>query len=410
MPTPKFLIVTTVPETLITILKNQPKFLATALAERVAVELVTSPGAECSAIEQIEGLPVHPVHMVRGISPLKDLLSLLSMIRLLLRIKPSMVHSYTAKAGLITMLAAWICRVPVRIHTFTGLVFPTQTGMKQIILIWTDRLTCACASTIIPEGQGVKDDLMRFSITRKPLNLIGHGNIAGVDTVHFHRPAENVPEQSRDLARKLGLSGQEFIFCFVGRLNRDKGIAELLEAFGTLPEYTRLILIGALDLTAPICEQDQLIINQHKRIHALGFFTDIRPALHLANVLVLPSYREGFPNAVLQAGAMELPVIATDINGCNEVVKPSMNGWLVPPRSAGALHDAMRTALDTPPLMRRRMGVLARQRIVQRFEQKQHWRNMANFYTERLSSLQENTVQGGYSGREQEQKKLLNRL
>lgn len=387
MRTSKLLIVTTVPETLITILRHQPRFLAMALAKTVDVELVTSPGPDCIGITKTEGLTVHTVRMARGISLVSDLLSLWAMIRLLLRVRPGMVHSYTAKAGLITMLAAWICRVPVRIHTFTGLVFPTQTGMKQKLLIWMDRLTCACATKIVPEGQGVKNDLLRFDITRKPLNLIGYGNIAGVDTSHFHRRADNIEEQSRDLACRLGLSRRDFVFCFVGRLNRDKGIAELLEAFATLPEHTHLVLIGALDITAPISEHDQLVIQDHTRIHALGFLSDIRPALHLANVLVLPSYREGFPNAVLQAGAMELPVIATDINGCNEAIEPGANGWLVPPRSSSALHEAMRAALDTPPLVRRQMGVLARQRITQRFERKQHWQNMANFYTQMTGSV-----------------------
>jgi glycosyltransferase involved in cell wall biosynthesis len=387
MPILKLLIVTTVPETLVTILRQQPRFLSMALAKRLDVELVTSPGPDCKGIEQAEGVTVHNVRMARGISPVADLLSLFAMIRLLLRIRPGIVHSYTSKAGLITMLAAWMCRVPVRIHTFTGLIFPTQTGLKRKLLIWMDRLNCACATTIVPESQGVKNDLQRFGITHKPLNLIGYGNIAGVNTTYFHRHADNTAEQSRHLARRLHLTGDEFVFCFVGRLNRDKGIAELLEAFVTLPEHTRLILLGALDVTAPIREQDQRIIEQHKRIDALGFLPDIRPALQLANVLVLPSYREGFPNVVLQAGAMELPVIATDISGSNEAIEPGLNGWLVPPRSVSALHAAMLAALDTPPPERRQMGAFARKRVIQRFEQKEHWKNMAYFYTRMLDSV-----------------------
>lgn len=387
----KFLIVTTVPETLATILKHQPGFLAKSFGGATAVELVTSPGPVCVEITETEGVPVHNVRMARGIAPLKDFLSVLSMIRLMLRVKPDIVHSYTEKAGMIAMLAAWLCRVPIRIHTFTGLVFPTQTGLKRQLLIWIDRLICACASQVVPEGLGVKNDLQQFGITRKPLNMIGHGNIAGVDTAYFDRHAEGVEAQSRSLAGQLQLSGHEFIFCFVGRLNRDKGILELLEAFETLPAHARLVLIGALDVSAPISKHEQRIIERHERIHALGFLSDIRPVLHLADAFVLPSYREGFPNTVLQAGAMELPVIATDINGCNEVIEPGMNGWLVPPRSARALNEAMRAALEAPPATLVQMGVHGRQRVIQRFERTQHWRNLMTFYNETLSPLRERT-------------------
>ncbi|WP_442592948.1 glycosyltransferase family 4 protein [Parapusillimonas sp. JC17] len=380
----KFLIVTTAPETLATILKHQPGYLARALAKTTAVELVTSPGPICHDIAQTERVPVHNVRMVRGMAPLADLISVLSMIRLLMQVRPAIVHSYTPKAGLVTMLAAWLCRVPVRIHTFTGLVFPTQTGLKQKILIWVDRVICACANQVVPEGNGVKNDLQRFGITAKPLGLIGHGNIAGVDTCHFDRHADCAQDASRVLADQLQICTREFVFCFAGRLNRDKGISELLAAFTALPEHARLILVGGLDLSAPISKRDQLIIQQHKRIHSLGFLADIRPALHLANVLVLPSYREGFPNVLLQAGAMELPVIATDINGCNEAIEPGVNGWLVRPRSSSALHEAMRTALSTPPAVRQQMGAQARLRVMQRFEQKQHWENMLRFYTRLL--------------------------
>lgn len=387
--TRKLLIVTTVPETLITILKHQPAFLAESLAGRAALELVTSPSPECMQISQTEGVPIHNVRMARGIAPAADLVSVFAMIRLLLRIRPHIVHSYTAKAGMVAMLAAWLCRVPVRIHTFTGLVFPTQTGLKQKLLVWVDRLICACASQVVPEGQGIKNDLQRYGITEKPLNMIGYGNIAGVDTGYFSPHAAHINKESRKLAERLELTGSEFIFCYIGRLNRDKGITELLAAFAMLPDHVRLVLVGALDFSAPISERDRLAIEQHKRIHALGFFADIRPAMRLADVLVLPSYREGFPNVVLQAGAMELPVIATDINGCNEAIEPGVNGWLVRPRSSSALHEAMRAALGTPPDVRQRMGMQARQRIMQRFEQKRHWENMLRFYTGMLRPTEE---------------------
>lgn len=380
MTAPKLLIVTTTGETLATILTRQPAFLS----QLMDVELATSPGPDHEDIRLREKVPLHSVPMARGITPFRDLMSLIRMILLLCQVRPDIVHSYTPKAGLITMLASWFCRVPVRIHTFTGLIFPTQKGWKQKLLIWADRLVCACATRVVPEGQGVRRDLERWRITSKPLEVIGHGNIAGVDTSHFSIDAPGVQLEARKLARTLKLPSNAFVYCFVGRLNRDKGIAELLESFKQLPETAHLILVGSLDETAPIGVLQQAFIEEHPRVHALGFVRDVRPAMYLCDVFILPSYREGFPNAVLQAGAMQRPVVATDINGSNEIVVPGVTGWLVPPRQTASLRKAMEAAMHSPRTLLDDMGVRARTVVAQHFEQRQHWQRMADFYRHEL--------------------------
>lgn len=375
-------IVTTVPDTMFSILGGQPGYLSNFFD----IVLVTSPGPLVSKIEQREGLDVTIVPMERGINPLKDLLSIFNMWRVLRKERPDIVHSYTPKAGLVAMLSAWLCRVPLRVHTFTGLIFPTATGLKQRILIWVDRLICASATHIVPEGLGVQKDLERYRITRKPLKVIGHGNIAGVDTSHFDPDFEDAHERVNGLREQLSLEPQATVFCFVGRLNRDKGISELYEAFSRLPENVSLLLVGGIDASAPISKELQERLESDERIHLLGFMDDIRPALGLADVLVLPSYREGFPNVVLQAGAMELPVIASDISGCNEVIQPGMNGWLVPARDAKSLRTAMEEAIHTPTSLRMQMGMKARERVQLCFERRQHWNRMVSFYQNLLSS------------------------
>ncbi|MFS4551560.1 glycosyltransferase family 4 protein [Comamonas resistens] len=377
----KIVLVTTVPDTLASILIGQPNYLA----KHFDVSLVTSPGSLVERVEQNEGLSVRTVPMERGINPFKDLISIWHMWRTLHRLRPDIVHSYTPKAGLVTMVSAWLCGVPVRVHTFTGLIFPTATGVKQKILIWVDRLICACATHVVPEGLGVQHDLESYRITGKPLKVIGHGNIAGVDTEHFSPEAVGVRAAAAELRARLKLEPQAMVFCFVGRLNKDKGVVELCAAFDALPEQAHLLLAGGLDHSAPISDDLQKKIKNHPRIHALGFMEDIRPALHLANVLVLPSYREGFPNVVLQAGSMALPVISTDINGCNEIIEPGFNGWLVPPRDAKALMVAMQEAMQTPSSSRKEMGTSARSRVQQWFEQRQHWERMKLFYQGLLS-------------------------
>lgn len=370
------LIATTVPDTLATILKGQPRYLAT----HFNVALASSPGEFVSHVALNEGLEIHTVPMSRGINPVSDLVSVVRMVRLLRKVQPKLVHSYTPKAGLVMMLAAYLCRVPVRVHTFTGLIFPTSRGFKQKLLIWIDRLICACATHIVPEGLGVKKDLEAYRITSKPLHVIGHGNIAGVETAYFSPMATGVGDAASELKTKLGIPDDAFVFCFVGRLNRDKGLVELMQAFSVLPGSAHLVLVGGLDHSAPIDQATLTAIESNPRVHQMGFLSDIRPVLYLADILVLPSYREGFPNVVLQAGAMELPVIATDINGCNEVIEPEFNGWLVPPRDAQNLATAMKQAMQTPADVRLEMGKRARSRIQERFERQQHWERMVEFY------------------------------
>lgn len=378
------MLVTTVPETLATILRHQPRYLA----EHFDVALISSGGDLIAQVGENEGLIVHPVPMARGISVLNDFVSVIRMVLVLRKVRPALVHSYTSKAGLVTMLAAWLCRVPVRVHTFTGLMFPTSQGFKKNILIWVDRLICACATHIMPEGQGVKKDLEHFRITRKPLRVIGHGNIAGVDTAYFSPMALGVDAAASALRARLAIGAETVVFCFMGRLNKDKGLTELMQAFATLPPAAHLMLVGGVDQTAPVSADVLAAIDAHPRVHALGFLSDVRPPLRAADVLVLPSYREGFPNAVLQAGAMALPVIASDINGCNEVIEPGFNGWLVPPRDAPALQMAMLEAMEASASARKEMGQRARERIQQRFEQQQHWERMVEFYQGLLGAPQ----------------------
>jgi len=311
--------------------------------------------------------------MNRGISPFRDLASIYRMWKVLRRVKPDVVHSYTPKAGLVTMLAAFLAGVRVRVHTFTGLLFPTSVGFKRKLLVAIDRLICAAATTVVPEGEGVAADLKADRITSKPLRLIGNGNIAGVDIQYF-RPDACIPLQH-------GGSGS-FTFCFVGRLNRDKGLQELVSAFTSLEGGATLLLVGELDATAPVDEVTLDHIRTDPRIQTTGFLEDIRPALEACDVLILPSYREGFPNVVLQAGAMGKPVIASDINGCNEVIENDFNGWLVPPRDASALAERMTHVMSLPPDERAKLGTNARARIVDRYEQTAYRRKLLEFYRE----------------------------
>ena len=351
------------------------------LANTYDVVAVSTPDDELREMAQREGIRVIGVPMRRPIAPLRDIVSLWCLIRVFRRERPTMVHSITPKAGLLSMIAAWICHVPVRLHTFTGLVFPTATGLKQRILMLTDRITCACATHIVPEGEGVKADLINYNITRKPLQVLGYGNVRGIDLNHYRRSPE-VMTAAQSISRS-----DVFTFVFVGRVVRDKGINELVEAFVRLHQAipaTRLILVGRFeDNLDPVSGKTKQAIERCDAIEAVGSQSDVRPWLAAADALVFPSYREGFPNVVLEAGALDLPSIVTDINGSREIIVHGQNGVIVPPRDARALLQAMTQFVQNPQATQA-MAANARKMIASRFEKSFVEQCLIDYYKEIL--------------------------
>lgn len=347
------------------------------------VVAVSSPGDRLDTLAAREGVRTVAVPMERHISPLKDIKSLWRLVRVFRRERPAMVHSMTPKAGLLSMMAAWICRVPVRLHTFTGLVFPTATGLTQKILVFTDRLTCACATHIVPEGEGVRNDLTSYRITAKPLKVLGHGNVRGIDLERFDPSLPEVMDSAAKI-RKEGV----FTFIFIGRLVRDKGINELVSAFTELNREipaTRLILVGEQEPELdPLSPETLENISGCASIEAVGRQNDVRPWLAASDALAFPSYREGFPNVVIEAGAMGLPSIVTEINGSREIVSHGVNGVIIPPRDRDALLAAMRNMIgqreDTA-----KMATAARPMVAGRFEQSFVRKCLKDYYKEILN-------------------------
>lgn len=347
------------------------------------VVAVSSPGEALDEIHAREGVKTYAVKMERRISPFKDLISLWGLIKVFHKEKPDLVHSITPKAGLLCMMAAWITRVPVRLHTFTGLVFPTAKGLKQKLLITTDRLTCACATHIVPEGQGVKRDLENYRITKKPLKVLGYGNIRGIDLERFD---PELPEIKTEAAKilKPGI----FTFIFIGRLVGDKGINELVEAFSKLnaryPEI-RLILVGNKEQNLdPLKPETLREIERNPAIEAVGSQADVRPWLLASDALVFPSYREGFPNVVIEAGAMGLPSIVTDINGSREIIIDGENGLIIPSKNTDALYRAMELFINDDDKVKK-LGSQARPLIARRYDYRYIRNCLKNYYKKILN-------------------------
>lgn len=337
---------------------------------------VTSPGPELDRLRDEDGFHSIEVKMERHISIMNDIKSLWNMIKVFRKERPYVVHSMTPKAGMICMLAAWITRVPRRVHTFTGLVWPTATGLRRRILMLTDRLTCACATHIIPEGKGVMNDLQNGCITHKPMKVLGYGNVMGVDM-----------EQFNPLRFTVRKNSEQFTFVFVGRIVGDKGINELVEAFTRLHrqyDNVRLVLVGKYENELdPVSETTRKIIDTNSAINACGpkYGDDLLQMYVDADCFVMPSYREGFPNTVLEAGAMGLPSIVTDINGSREIIENEKNGLIVPSKDANALYKAMeRMLMDNA--VRAMMRNNARPMIASRFERNFVQKCQIDFYKE----------------------------
>lgn len=352
----------TIPGSLYTFAKQQ----LIMLSKEYEVIAVSSPGKRLEQIRDECGIRVIGVPIKRHVSLYSDVISLFRLIRVLNKEKPDVIHSMTPKAGLLSMLAGKITGVPVRVHTFTGLVFPTSYGLKRKILMLTDKITCACATYINPEGFGVKKDLERFNITKKPLCVIANGNVRGVDMKWYSR-TEQVVLKAKDLRVE-----DKVTFCFIGRIVKDKGINELVWAFSQLnKEYnnTRLILIGVLeDKLDPIKPEIYSEIMNNKSINYVGPQNDVRPWLAASDIYVFPSYREGMPNSLLEAGAMGLPSIVTNINGNNEIIVDGENGEIIPARNQDALYNKMREWVNNKEKVSRMAGN-ARRMIGERYSQ-----------------------------------------
>lgn len=350
------------------------------LKTKYELQLLCSPGENIDRICREYEIEGHRIYMFRRMSPLKDIKSLFQFVRLFYNEKPYMVHSMTPKAGLLCMLAAWLTGVPRRVHTFTGLVWPTALGLSRRVLMLTDWLTCACATHVIPEGQGVLNDLQQH-ITKKPMRVLGYGNVRGVDMMKFSRRPE-IMEQAKVL-KKEGI----FTFVFVGRIVGDKGINELVAAFCKLNRKyseTRLFLVGKYEADLdPVKAETLNAIHTNSAIEAVGpkFSDDLLAYYAASDCFVFPSYREGFPNTVMEAGAMGLPSIVTDINGSREIITDGKNGMVIPSKNADALYVAMEQMLINRE-QTKRLADNAREMISCRFEQNFVCKCLYDFYDE----------------------------
>ncbi len=366
----KLIRITTVPISLKILLRGQLRFMN---GQNFDVLGVSSVGEELDEIRVDEGISVHALNMTRKISPLKDLKSLWKFYRLCKKEKPDIVHSHTPKAGIIGMFGARLAGVPIRLHTVAGMPLMEAKGTKRRILDWVEKITYAFATKVYPNSMGLHDFILHNGyVSKDKLKIIGNGSSNGINTEFFSR-AQIESHKMQSLKLSLGIKDRDFIFIFVGRLVGDKGINELISAFkqSKLPDV-KLLLVGAPETFDPLSEVILNEIHINPNIIAVGFQRDVRPYFAISDALVFPSYREGFPNVVMQAGAMELPAIVSDINGCNEIIIEGKNGTIIPVKNVDAIKEAMEIMVrDRERYFQ--MKANARKMITERYEQQVVW-------------------------------------
>lgn len=378
MVSKKLIRITTIPGSLRGLLKGQLKFMS---QNGFNVIGVSSSGTALDDVKNNEGVRTVAIEMTRTISPLRDLQSLLKLIIFLSKEKPQIVHTHTPKAGLLGMIASKIVGVPHRLHTVAGMPLLVATGYKRKLLNIIEKLTYFCATKVYPNSFGLEKIILENKFTSVgKLKVLGKGSSNGIDTSLFD-PYSFSSNQKESLRSSIGIKSDDFVFIFVGRLVGDKGVNELVKAFSNIISINaKLLLVGSFENSLdPLGAETLSIINKNPNIIHVGYQQDVIPFFAISNVLVFPSYREGFPNVVMQAAAMQLNSIVTDINGCNEIIKEGENGWIVPVKNVEKLYDRMLWCVENKDHSSN-MGKQGRDAMKMNYERTYVWNEILDEY------------------------------
>jgi len=366
---PKLIRITTAPISLNVLLPGQMKYMR---EHGFDVIMVSSDGPELATVIANEGCAHHIVPMTRRMTPLGDLRCLWKLYRYFRKEKPDIVHSHTPKAGLLAMLAAKMAGIKIRIHTVAGLRFVTTKGFSRRILVFMEKLTGKAATHVWPNSFSMADYIREHKLVKaSKLEVIGRGSSNGIKLSRYSR--SELQEDKLDETKKLiNYDPALTYFVSVGRIVHDKGVDELVDAFLPLYEQNnllRLVLVGAFeDEVDPVSERARELITSHPGIIMAGWSNAVEYFMVLADCLVHPSHREGFPNVLLQAGAMECPIICSRIDGNIDIVKHEETGLVFNVKDAGQLRQCMQYLLDHPEESRQ-WTVTLRKQIEDYFDQ-----------------------------------------
>ncbi|WP_447978420.1 glycosyltransferase [Candidatus Nitrospira bockiana] len=381
-PRPKLLVGITDPQSSI-LLRGQLAYLA---QKGFQVRLLCSPGAMVRRLASDEQVNLTEIPMAREIRPAHDLAALWKILRVLRKERPWLVSAGTPKAGFLVALAAWFCRTPVRVYVLRGLRFETERGVRRGVLWLTERITCRVSTHILCNSHSLMRRAVEVGVFAKGRGtVLRAGSSNGVDTRRF-RMTRAKREEGTHLRRTYGIGHDELVIGFVGRLVPDKGLLELAHAWRQLRVQfpgLHLFVLGAQETHSPLASDVHTMLHRDGRVHLAGHRDDPSPFYACMDLLVLPSYREGFPNVILEAASMGIPAVATDVPGCVDAVEDGVTGALIPVRDAAALERTIRKYLENPYL-RRRHGHQARRRVRRDFRRELIWEDLHSLFVKLL--------------------------
>ncbi|RYY56911.1 MAG: glycosyltransferase family 1 protein [Chitinophagaceae bacterium] len=346
------------------LLKGQMEYLS----RYFEIISLSDPDQYLDTVARREGNRIIGVPMAREISPAKDLSSVFRLKRVFKKERPDIIHTSTPKAGLLAMIAGKWTGVPVRMLTPTGFRFVGLTGFKRRLVFFFEKLPFRFATHIFPESQGVINTIRKYRMTSKPLVLIGSGSVNGVNLGIFS-PSAIDPARLDLLKKEIAFDPSYNYLLFVGRIVKDKGIGELAEALEQVGGKNKLVILGPFEAGDPVSPSVIQGISENPDIIHVNWTDEVQYYMALSTLLVHPSYREGLPNVLLQAGAMGCPIICTAIEGNMDIVEDGVTGLLFEPRNTASLVSTLGDALENPGRMKA-LAVELRKRIETRFDQR----------------------------------------
>lgn len=353
------------------------------------VSVIASPDADFEPMLAELSVRGHGIKMIRGFSPWMDLQALMGLWRLFRRERPDIVCGHTPKGGFLSMLAGWLARVPVRVYHLHGLRFETERGLRRRVLMLTERLAGVLAHRVIAVSESVREQAIRYGICSKDkITVLGHGSINGVDAEKRFNPINVDPRVRERLCQQYDIPQDAVIVGFIGRITKDKGIVELVQAWKTISESmpeAHLVVVGEFEPDNRIPSDVLETLKSGRRIHLLGRVNNMPEIYRLVDVVVLPTHREGLPQVILEASAMELPVVTTDATGARDAVVHGQTGLIVPVGDMRALARAILTYLSDPDL-RSQHGRAGRARVLEYFRPEEVWRALLTEYARLLKN------------------------
>ena len=385
---PKLIRITTAPLSMKYLLTGQMRYMKD---QGFDVIMISSEGQEWPDIISKEGCEHEVIHMTRKITPLTDLASFWKLYRFIRKQKPDIVHSHTPKAGLLAMVAAKLAGVKIRIHTIAGLRFVTSSGLTRGLLIRMEKLTASAATHVWPNSFSLLTYIRDHGLaSQKKLEVIGLGSSNGINLTRFSPQALH-PDKIKKIKEQINYNDNFIYLLCVGRIVKDKGIGELTKAFQRAYECNdklRLVLVGTFeDEVDPVGDDVRQLLNSHPGIILTGWSDDVEYFLHFSFALLHPSYREGFPNVLLQAGAMFCPVICSRIDGNTDIVEHRKTGLMFAPGDEAALYEQLEFALANPALIKQ-WATNQRNKIEQYFDQPVVHDQIRRRYRELLEKVQ----------------------